>query len=813
MDILEKLRLTGETFLEKLPLGALLSEKKLQDPEAVKEPILYTLDPFTLDGISLPDFVLNARLEARHRSHLINSVEEDEDEHGLLPVKNVEEALLPFDAARPIFVHTLQFFVNAGAKAPLHGFQLGIESGAQVQTSAYLAHDPEESVASALLKGFRSMPFVFDLPRIKALQEGEAVLFQSAGSLGLQLSFSSADVLAAGMPAVTKYVRSEALLVTEFEVGAEIGVTVNVEDHYRVAIGKLAGGRYAVAVKKARAARRGVGVSVGVRAAFNEPGKVSQFLNGQVDRLLAAAAGLPSDDLKKVVGQLIEVVETKELPLDKFLESDQAREAFHLLLDRLKVGRHIDAGLEEANELLNRIRTIESDVRTGIVDYALKQISAGFQYEYARINEKQELIRAEVSEAVLEATHKDLVLFNLHPLVERARQAGNDGEIKVQSYFNEKSLLIRRSWGISLGIGDFRVGSMEEKTFERVINQTLDGQQQVAYKTARMYREQGDLGGFGQSWWVDVAAAMPAHDAQPSLRKFDYSCSIVYEHREKRFRKREKERLLQLLDHAALWDILPAHQVEETAERLWQTLSAKKVEDLTFTYKLGVPKDVFDELFFSWHKVLQDQEDAKNLTLLCNAFAGATPYSSEFEGRSVLQRRVHTYSKLWRVYFENEAFSPIGRKELGFRDYTTIAKRLLQEEDQALARWEGRFLDFQGGTGPGDNLFFGGLHHRNEHIGRDMKFFVDGLTQLFEGIFGDSQKYDQVIQRAFQKMHVAFSQSLYVKAIGAYLLEVARFRIDAPARITRQLEIRYRQEGAEQAILLQKATDQVELDP
>jgi hypothetical protein len=230
------------------------------------------------------------------------------------------------------------------------------------------------------------------------------------------------------------------------------------------------------------------------------------------------------------------------------------------------------------------------------------------------------------------------------------------------------------------------------------------------------------------------------------------------------------------------------------------------VEDLTFTYKLSVPQDVFDELFFQWHKLLQQQPEG-NLKLLCNAFAGATPYHSDFETRRVLPKRIQAYSRLWRLYFENEAFDPLGRKDLNFRDYTAFAKQLLQEVDEALARMEARFIDGMGGTGPGDTIWFGGLHHRNEHIGRDMKFFVDGLTQLLEGIFIDSHKYDQVIQRAFQKMHVAFTQSLYIKAIGAYLLAVARFRIDAPARITRQLEIRYRQEGAEQAILLEKATE------
>ena len=806
MDILEKLRLTGEMFLEKLPLGALLSEKKLQDPKAVKEPILYALDPFSLDGISLQDFVLNAQLEARHRSHLINSAEEDEDEHGLLAVKNVEEALLPFDGTRPVFVHTLQFFVNAGAKASLHGFHFGIESGAQVQTSAYLAHDPKESVAAALLKGFRSMPFVFDLSRIKQLQVGEAVLFQSAGSLGLQLSFSGAEVLAAGMPAITKYVRSDALVMTEFQVGADIGVTINVKDHYRVAIGKLGEQRYAVSVKKARAARRGVEAALGVQAAFNEPGQASRFLNSQIDRLLAAAAGLPSDDLRNVVDQLIEVVETKELPLEQFLESEQAKEAFHLLLDRLQVGRHIDAGLEEANELLSRIRTIESDVRTGIVDYALERISLGFRYEYQRINERQELIQAEVSEAVLEAAHKDLVLFNLHPLVERARQAGDDDpEIKVLDYFNEQRLKVHRNWGISLGIGNFRVGSAEEKTFERVINQTLDGQQQVAYRTARSYGELGNLGGFGQRWWVDVAAAMPAPSGRPSLRQFDYSCSIVYEHREKRFRPRskvEQERFRQLLDHAALWDILPARELEATAEELWPTLAAKKVRDVVFTYRLQVPQEVFDELFFQWHRLLQEQPEG-NLRLLCNAFAGAMPYHSEFETRRVLHKRVQAYSGLWRRYFLHEAFDPAGRRELDFRNYAAMAEELLQEFDRKLARLEGRFVQ----TEAGEHYLFGGLHRKNEHIGRDMKFFVDGLTQLMEGIFIDSHKYDQVLQSSLKKIHVAFRQSLYIKAIGAYLLAVARFRIDAPARITRQLEIRYREDGAEKAILLQKATE------
>ena len=166
------------------------------------------------------------------------------------------------------------------------------------------------------------------------------------------------------------------------------------------------------------------------------------------------------------------------------------------------------------------------------------------------------LLQAEITEDILTKTHKDLVLFNSLPLVDLALKPANSTKIKMEEYLEERTLKTTQEWGLSFGIGKYKIGSTDKKELESESQKTIENGElleKIAYKGMRKYKEAGDLGGFGNDYWVGFNVAMDDFMKQPGAGNFDYGFSFFLEHREKKwFSKGRKERLMKLVDLLAM---------------------------------------------------------------------------------------------------------------------------------------------------------------------------------------------------------------------------------------------------------------------
>ncbi|WP_340201416.1 hypothetical protein [Ascidiimonas sp. W6] len=792
MDILDKIGLKDADFLKKLNLDQITSGEKLSDPTALKEIITYELPPLIILESDSTDLKLRSSANLSHTTQLFNEPG-DKDKDGILG--NDKKAALKLNTNYPILKHALSFGVTAGASGNVKGVDFGIETGAALKTIAYFKHGKEDKVRDALLSDLKGMSFGYFLPQVKKLKVGEALAVVTNANIGLSLAFETTDVISAGLDGLTDFIKSSESIALDIDLGAKIGVNFSLTGNYELIFTKVSGTRYGLFVKSAVASETKANAKLGASAAFNNPKAVSDFLEKQLDKLLEAVTTLDIEEITDLEKKLKDA-SAANLSLVDLEENEQ--KVVTLLIDRLKLKDEVD----KVTGLLNKIGEIRGDIKTKIAEAAKTKIEAGFNYEYSRMSSTDILLKAEMDESILTKTHKDLVLFNTTSFVDLATKATNKNKISVKEYLKEKSLKITRNWGISLGIGNYKFGGSDTKEIESKIQETIIDNvkvEKVAFDGIRKYEETGDLGGFGNDYWVAFNASMDEFKKEPTVSDFDYGFSFFLEHREGKLRRSEKDKFLQIMDMAKLWNIVSEKEGDNRTDELWSILNHKtKSEDISFSFKLNFTAEAFDSLKADWTNLIVNQPD-KNLRLISQAFGKAMPYDADFKYRKDSQLRGQAYGELWNYYFRNEGLTGIPN-EVGFAHYSQKAEDYFKTREFDLSRLEGKY---DNPNQAGDNKWFGGIIRINNPA-KNIKSFLNGLEDLLFAIQTKDPKYEKVVKRAFRDMQSGWAFQFCIKALGIYFLEMAKIKGITKA-VESQLEIKYTdKDGNEKAILLKK---------
>jgi hypothetical protein len=799
MDILDLTKLTESDFLEKLNLETLASTQKLGDPTAVKEVLEYSLPPLLPIEVDANSIDLSLRSSAllRHSTQLFNE-ENDSDEDLILGVSDHEGSILSLNIEFPVLKHTLSFSVSSGAELAVNKLQFGIKTGAHLKTLAYFRHQKDETVRKALMTDIKGMSFAFFLPQLKALDIGEALAIVSDASLSFNLNFEMGDIVSAGISGISKYASAKAPISLEIELGGNIGVDFAVEGAYKLIFVKRASEKYGFYLKSAVSNTATTAVEVGARASFSNPALVEDFLTDKMDSLLSQITGLNGSELDEIEKKLRTLKSDNLSILDL---SEIEKKVVEILVEKLNIRDQ----LNQLTALINKIASIRGELKNAFKEAAESKITAGFNYEYSRISTEEILISAEIDESILNKIHKDLILFNTKTFVDLALKGQNAQKIRIDEYLKESSLEIKRNWGISLGIGKFKIGSTDTKELGYKSQQTIKNGQlhtKIAFEGIRKYQESGNLGGFGNDYWVSFNAAMDTFELSPGTAHFDYGFSFFLDHDQKKFNKKDRIDLLRILDMAVLWDILPQSEFEEQQTRLWQLIGKEsRARDITFSFQLDISTEAFDQIKVLLTKLIFDKPD-RNLAILAESFGKAMPYFPNYTHRSDIQKRGQAYGQLWKKYFELEAFNSQPRED-DFRVYTAMAKLYFKSLESKLSGQEGRYVSAQGKPTAGDNIWFGGLIRVNTPA-RNIKNFVLGLEQLVVASNNNHVKFAKILKRAFNKMQDAWKLQFCIKALGIYFIALAR-AVNAEDQIESQLEIKYTDaEGTKKAIYLRK---------
>lgn len=799
MDILDLVQLEDLEFLKKLKLEQLTSAQKLGDPTALKEALKYELPPLIPIKFKSGSSILNLRSSAnlKHSSQLFNEIS-DKDEDGLIGSEEGEDALLQLDVNKPILKHALAFSVSGGGGGSLNQLNFGIKAGASLKTLAYFRHDKEDEVRKALLNDVKDMSVIFSLDQIKKLNDGEALGIITDANLSMHLNFEMSDVVSAGLSGISRYVGESEMVSLNVELGTSVGVNFAIDGAYKLVFVKLGSEKYEMHLKSAVSRSDSITARAGFTASFSNPQVIEKFLSKKMDSLLEQVTQLNKAELDAWENKL-KKFKSNNLSLLDLSEAEQ--ELANKLIERFGITEPID----KIGALLNKIGGLRDELTEVFKEVAKSKIEAGFNYEYSRISTEEILLRAEMDEDILTKVHKDLVLFNTVSFIDLAVDPEFSEKINVKEYLKEKTLAIKRSWGISIGVGKFRIGSTDRKELSYKSQESIvDNQRRtkVAFEGIRKYAEVGNLGGFGNDYWVSFNASMDSFSAEPGTADFDYGFSFFLDHDQKKFNKKDRERLTRIMDLAVLWNIVPISSMDSQLERLWKLLGKQsKARDITFSFSLNISSEAFDQLKVLMSRLISEKPE-RNLDILAQSFGAAMPYEKGSEFRSDMHKRRQAYGELWKIYFEQEGLLGIPEGH-DFRVYTRMAEKYFKGKDNRLSRREGKYIDAQGRPGAGDNVFFGGLIRLN-HPARHVKNFVIGLDNLVQASIHNNHKFEKILKTSFNKMQDCWKMQFCIKALGVYFLTLGRAN-NVEEFIDSKLDITYTDsKGKEQAILFEK---------
>ncbi|HAS46950.1 MAG TPA: hypothetical protein DCS93_41070 [Microscillaceae bacterium] len=795
MDILNTLGLDDSKLFEDLKLGEVLSKKTLSDPEAVQEPISYTLQPFSVKTTEIPSLTLVASLNAQHQIQLFNNLSEDKDQDGF--IGTTEQAIVPFDATSPVLKYKTSLEVNASAKLNTGGLSLGVNAGTKIFHFAYLKHPANTTVRAAILSDFKSFPFIFSLDRVKNLQPGEALAFNAYASFGLSLDFDPVDLLSAGVSALSKYIGQNQTFSMNISATGSLGVNFSATDNFELIFTKNQDGSYNVKVKKSKISNNKISAGLQINAAFSNPEKVSDLINSKIDDLLNTATNLTKEKREEVT-TILTTVAKGSVPFADLSEVEKL--LIEALATRLKIPDFAQDALNKAKELLGKITDITNNIQQEVIEVAKKKFTAGFSFEYSSISQDDVLIDASLTESALEQTHKSLVLMSTEKLIS---EAASDNGVTLRKYLRTQSTNRRKAWGFAFGLGNYKIGGSDSKTFNSEISIQYNNQNiaekefKVTYRVARGYQEVGSLGGDNTQWLGVVGVHMSKFELKPTMDQFAYNITLDFDRLEKKIKSNDKETILDLLDKASAWDIINDNDLDNQANLLLNELTKNgNASNVNFSFKLNITPEGFNFIKGSWLYLLRNNPNA-NLVALSQAFGSNMPYLPSYSYRNTLDKKADLYGQVWQTYFINEGF---GKRvqNMGYDDYASIAKSIVGKKDVELGNKEGRL--------PGNaSAWFGGIVKMNPDTGRDMLACMTGFKNLLENIEAKSSNYEQDMKRALNNIALGFGQLYYVQALGAYFISLANNNSIILQEITSVLEVTYTDAaGASQTIQIQK---------
>jgi hypothetical protein len=302
------------------------------------------------------------------------------------------------------------------------------------------------------------------------------------------------------------------------------------------------------------------------------------------------------------------------------------------------------------------------------------------------------------------------------------------------------------------------------------------GAKRISYLGMRGY--EGRLVSDSVNWKVDFSAQMENFAADPTACDFSFGLFYKITWSERKLKESELRRYL---DTAVIWHILSPSNIEEKVQELGSHLDQKAEVSLEFL----VPDETLREL------LALISADPEIIELRgARALAKAMPYFEIFETRRSPLLRELCYTDLWLDYFRNDL---LAIDAYSSRAALVIGRKTQLPDESELATFEklqskinpqtfAGQIRLHGNSVSGD---FSAIHH-------NWQKFISGLTVLRAAISPANCGNHEVFKDVFKKLSAFSDQSLYVRAAGAYLLDLAAENGDLLKHTKRVCSIRFK---------------------
>lgn len=714
---------------------------------------------------------------ARGLIRVCNSADDEDADDGVLGAtagEETDEALSPalvFDAEHAWLKYRFGGSAKGSVAAEFSTVGIAVQPKVEGQKGVvfayYRRHDPTEPAAAAVLADAVSLRAAFRADDALALEEGDALLYRLYGELSAGLTLKWSDVFTAGLSNLSALLRAGEVIALRADAGAEVNFNVGVRDDFRLVFTK--GGPVGdiketvrVSVYKSKTRELGVSAKLDVSVEFADP----EAVEGQLTKVYESLVGPVFKDLDRLLDEADRAVSLQAIPVELQMPA-------RLLMTRLG----LDPLLAKPAELRAKWEEIKGKVPGIIEKVAKTKVELGFAYEYLRVSTDRTLLRADLDAETFRRLHPELMVCQLEGLTEWLRDDASEGALK--RYLRQKSVKVSKAWGFNLGISPWgvKLGGTDRLETSRVIQENVRGEQRVAYDGLRSY--EGAWMKDKVTFAADFKAEMRVFAAPPETCQFDYGLSLKWEWEEESL---TREGFDKVLDHAGLWRIVAPNRVEQATEAAAGAFGGAATVRLELTLDHEALVGLLPLLVNPSAPPFNPPDGYKGFdadrrleTWGAEALAAAMPYMEMFDGRRDPLVRLHLYAPLWRRYFKDDSLSfgdyrRLARQEiprlsdalnLGLKDDEGLAEHEFVEE-QRQSTFAG-MIELQQGPGGGS----AGVH-------RNWQSFARGLKTLEAAARPDNCLPFDRVEKSFDDMSRFFTQSLYLRAAGYFIAEVAR---------------------------------------
>lgn len=382
---------------------------------------------------------------------------------------------------------------------------------------------------------------------------------------------------------------------------------------------------------------------------------------------------------------------------------------------------------EVADELLEQLPPEVAAKLSGTLSKKLEaaakwKATAGFEYEYARIDENTSIADFILLDDARVGDDYALVMDgDFAKIAATLRQ--DSGARELVKYLNQSTLTRKSSFGFTLGLGKWALKTSDSSVFRRTTRTSLDGFRLITCIGTRAYEEknvpQNDF-----EWTVDLKAQMREFLSAPTSRDFDYGLHLLA--RLERGAIGEGD-VARMLDFAAMWNVrVPSASV--------------------FAEAVGKKGTLRVQLLFEREALTAALAQQTDLDSWAAPLAMAMPYMSTFPERRTFGARRDTYSSAWRTWLESGVTPPI-------------------DVQSGLSIFERQ-------RGPGS--FAWTAEEGHAQLRTRLESFVRGTRLLHQAM--TSAQPPAAIGDAYDALSQFWSQRLYVAAAGRWLVERSNVR-------------------------------------
>jgi hypothetical protein len=680
----------------------------------------------------------NASIEA------FNSLD-DQDQDGVLG--KLPKAGQEFDVALPPQIELteadawLKYRFAAEAKVSASGavspVEFKLDGSKAVIFTDFHVHSREDNTRAAVQADLQDLRFAANAEDVFKLGDKEALSYQVRGELSASLTLSWSDVFTSSLSELSKLLKSGRMLALQISPSASVSFNVGVVDDFRLIFTKGSGETISVALKKSDSRAIGVEAMLGVSVQFANPDDVKEVLNKLIESV--------ADQQMERVEQILSKANLNDL-------TDEEHAIVQALLDRLGL---TDAAATSIDVLRTEWEALKKEVEATVTRVAQAKVSIGFSYEYLRVRTEDTLLLAELDRDTFRRFHNDLMLCDLLNLLDWLRE--NPAALK--KYLNQTTLKRSHAWGFSLGFA----GGKDMLELTTIVQKNIQGNQRVAYNGIRSY--EGKWLGDKVSWTVDFKAEMEGFSQNQVATACEFQYGLHFKWLWEDAKLKEDE-LQDYLDYAIIWRAITVDNINDVVGKIKSSLNQKA--------QLSVELTIDDpQLRALLALAAQAPGD-----LPTRALAKAMPYMKNYDARRLPKLRELCYAPLWKFYFEHD--------DLPVNAFPLTVANAIEKITQLEQIPHGRELAFfEKGSGRPENTLtnpftFTGQVSVNgktvddySGIHRSWLEFAGGLSALRAAIDPNNCAPHQTIEGIFTRLRKFWSQTLYIRAAGIYLLDLA----------------------------------------